>query len=175
MKILKIVGITIGVIVLLLLILPAVLPSGYTVERSIAIDRPTEVVFPKVADFEQFTQWDPWSPQDTQASKSLTGAAGEIGAKWAWKGEIMGTGSMTLMGIEANKNLLFKLQFDEPFKSIADNTFTFENLEGKTKVTWKITVTETDYFSRYMNPMMDGMLGKDFETGLNSLKVLCEK
>lgn len=174
MKILKIVGIILGGLIGLFLLIPAFLPSGYSVERSIEINKSVAETYPKVINFDQFIKWDPWSPQDPQSETALTGTIGEVGSKWAWNGKIVGKGSMTLTSKEPEKQATFKLQFDEPMESVSENNFIFESLGEKTKVIWRMK-GETGYFARYMNPMMDGMIGKDFEKGLQNLKEFCEK
>ena len=64
MKALKIVLMAVGVLAALFFIIAAFLPSRYTVERSIEINKAPEVVFEQVADFNNYLKWNPWSKME---------------------------------------------------------------------------------------------------------------
>jgi effector-binding domain-containing protein len=55
----------------------------------------------------------------------------------------------------------------------SDGYFTFAEEDGATTVTWAF-ISKMPFFYRFMNYMMDGMLGPDLEKGLNNLKELVE-
>jgi hypothetical protein len=171
---LKKVGIIIGGLIGTFLIISALLPSTYSVQRSIIIQKPVEVVFDHVADFSNFGAWNPWTPQEPSAITQIAGTPKTVGSEWSWKGEETGAGKLTIAAIEPNKAIKEKLVFTAPFESEADNNWAFEPAEGGTKVTWMME-GKVGYSERIMGLMYDGMIGKDFEKGLNNLKERLEK
>jgi hypothetical protein len=88
---------------------------------------------------------------------------------------VNGKGKQTISALVKDKELTFDLEFldPNPMKSIAK--FTFEPVEGGTKVTWS-TSGESEYpVGRYFGLFLDGLIGPDFEAGLNNLKNILEK
>ncbi len=63
----------------------------------------------------------------------------------------------------------FILTFTDPFQSVANTRFTFEPAKGGTKVTWLMDGAANSTIEKWMYLNMDGMLGKDFESGLKNL------
>ncbi len=82
MKVLKILLIAIGALAALFLLVAAFLPSSYTVERAIEINKPPEVVFEQVADLNNYLKWNPWSKMEPTAKNAITGAQKQAGASW---------------------------------------------------------------------------------------------
>ena len=172
---LKKIGIIIGILVITFLIIAAVLPSKYSVQRSTIIQKPVELVFDHVVDFNSFADWNPWTPQEPSAKTEMTGTPKTVGSTWGWQGKELGSGKMTIVAIEPNKVIKEKLNFIEPFESEADNNWYFETAENGTKITWAMEGTLSYPLERFMGLMYDGMVGKDFENGLKNLKERLEK
>lgn len=172
---LKKIGIIIGILVATFLIIAAILPSTYTVQRSVVIQKPVEVVFDQVVDFNNFAAWNPWTSQEPSATTQMTGTPKTVGSTWGWQGKELGIGKMTLVAIEPNKAIKEKLNFIEPFESEANNNWFFEAEGDGTKVTWAMEGTLSYPLERIMGLMYDGMVGTDFENGLKNLKERLEK
>lgn len=177
MKILKIVGIVVAALVAILVIIGLTGAKTYDVSRSTVINAPVNVVFNTISHFENFPKWSPWQELDPAMKTNLEGTDGTVGAKYSWEGnDKVGTGSMTLTKVEANKGIEEDLQFLKPFKSSAFVYMNTEAAEGGTKITWGMK-GETNFMSRifgFFMGGMDGMIGKDYEKGLSKLKTLCE-
>ena len=60
MKILKIVGIALAVIVVLVFVGISMMSPQAKMERSIVVNAPPETVFAQLASFENFNQWSMW-------------------------------------------------------------------------------------------------------------------
>jgi uncharacterized protein YndB with AHSA1/START domain len=161
-------------IVALFLLVAAILPGSYTVERSIVIARPPAVVFDQVADYNRWLEWSPWPKAEPTAKQTVTGEPGTVGMSWSWEGEQVGVGSMTLADVEENRSIHSKLVFEEPMQSEADDYVLLEPTEEGTKVTWRNTGDLPYPVGRYFGLGLEGMLGPQFEEGLASLKALCE-
>lgn len=175
MKVLKIIGIIIAVLVVLVLVAGLIAPKDFNVNRSIVINASHETVFKGVSTFEQFGKWNPWNKLDSNQVITLEGTDGTIGAKRSWKGNSkIGEGSMTLAKAEPN-SVEYKLDFIKPFEGHNIGYMNLETVEGGQKVTWGMKGSMPFPMNAMLLVMnMDKEGGKDFEEGLANLKALCE-
>lgn len=177
MKILRILGIVLALIIAGLVVIGLTAPKSYDVKRETVINTSAVAVFNTVSHYSEFPKWSPWQELDTNMVAKLEGTDGTVGAKYSWKGnDKAGAGSMTITKLEAGKYFEQDLEFLEPFPSKAVTYFNLETTEGGTKVVWGMK-GEAGFVSRiFMTLMggMDGAIGKDFEKGLGKLKALCE-
>ncbi|MGI8892091.1 MAG: SRPBCC family protein [Bacteroidia bacterium] len=175
MKTLKILLGILAVLVIAILIMAAIAPTSTTVQRSITINAPSEIVMEEVNSLEQMQNWSPWAEMDPNMIVSYEGNLGSVGSVSKWKGnKDVGSGEQTITNITENR-IETQLKFYEPWESTAD-AFIQLNPEGDaTQVTWSFTSPAPFPWNAMMLFMnMDEMLGKDFEKGLNKLKVLAE-
>lgn len=177
MKILKIIGIAVAVLAVILISIGLVQPKQYDVHRSIVIKAPAASVFATVSKFQNFNKWSPWQHLDSAMTTSLEGTDGRVGAKYNWKGnEHVGEGSMTILKLEPDSYVEQELSFVKPFKSSATTYMQLATVDSGTQITWGMK-GESDFVSRIFMTVMGGMdkaIGKDYETGLENLKALCE-
>ena len=175
MNIFKKILIGVAGLIALLLLVAVFLPSRYQVERSLEINKPPEVVFGQVADFNNWLKWNPWTEMDPAAKNTITGEARQPGSTWAWEGKTIGAGSLTFELIEPNQRVQSKLVFTAPQQGEARDTWTFTPTASGTKVNWH-NEGDLDYpIGRYVGLMLDGsILGPQFEKGLENLKRVCE-
>jgi len=163
----------IGLIVILLLI-AALLPKGFNIEKTIVINSPVAQVMKHVADLNYYSQWNPWQQSDPTTKKEITGVAGVPGHKYSWQGKKVGVGSLTLKSVD-DKHLHFDLEFIKPFKSKARDNWLFEQWgNDETKVTWQNSGALPWPIASLMGPLLQKSLNKQFETGLNNLKKMVE-
>ncbi len=169
----KLLYLIIGLIALVL-IAAAFLPGSYTVERSVEIAKPPEVVYPLVADYNNWLKWSPWPKMDPEAKQTVTGTPGAPGHSWSWEGEKSGVGSITLAQVEENKSVQSKLVFKEPMNSEADDIILLEPSASGTRVTWRNSGNLPYPVGRFFGFGLEGMLGPQFEEGLAGVKSLAE-
>jgi hypothetical protein len=169
----KLLYLIVGIVVLLLLV-AAFLPGTYSVERSIEIAAPPEIVYGQVADYNNWLKWSPWPKMEPSAKHTVSGTPGTVGMSWWWEGEQVGVGGMTLVEVEENRSIHSKLTFKEPMNSEADDYMLLEPTETGTRVTWRNTGGLPYPVGRFFGLGLEGMLGPQFEDGLASLKALCE-
>ncbi len=174
MKVLKIIGMIVGGLVALFLIVAAILPSSYRLERSIEIDEPVEAVYALVANLPNWPQWDPFTEQEPTAKSIFSGEAGTVGSKWNWEGEKIGTGSLTIEEIVPNQSIRSKLVSVAPQPMEAIDNWRFEPATNGTKVTWMIEGNLGYPVERIFGLFMESMLGPTFEKGLANLKRVSE-
>lgn len=169
MKILKILGIIIAVVLLIALVPPAFMGKDFHVERSIVIAKQPVEVYNYVADYGKRQSWDPWLELEPAAEVTVTGEAGSAGATYAWNGAEIGAGKMTTMQMEPGKSIKSKLEFIEPFQNECDVFWNFEPAEGGTKVTWGFD-GQMGWPLNWMIGSIESGTGADYERGLNNLK-----
>lgn len=174
MKVLKIILIVIVLLVGVVLAVAAFLPSEYKVSRSIEINRPVEVVFKNIDNFKNRPAWDPWLSQDPDAEVTYAGPDSGVGASYSWKGETIGSGTMTIEEVVENESIKSKLEFTEPRMSASMVCWKLESTANGTKATWTNRGKLGYPIERFFGLMLDGMLGPDFEKGLQSLKKVIE-
>lgn len=166
----------IAVILILFLIVVALQPSKFRVERKATIAAPPAIVFGQVNSFHKWNDWSPWAKLDPNAKDSYDGPEEGTGAKFAWEGnKQVGQGRMTIMESRPSELIRIKLEFLKPFACTNTAEFTFEPQGDQTTITWAMT-GEKNFMSKafcmFMN--MDKMVGGDFEKGLASMKSLAE-
>ncbi len=176
MRILKILFFTVLFIIGIALIAALFISKDYKVEKEITINKPRQEVFNFIKPLKNQDQFSHWATLDTNMQKSYRGTDGTVGFVSAWKGnKDVGEGEQEITGIKESERLDYALRFKEPMESNANAYITTEDAgPGQTKVKWAIT-GKSGYPMNIMNPMMDGMIGKDLNIGLSNLKALLEK
>jgi hypothetical protein len=163
----------IGLIVALLLI-AAVLPGIYNIEKIIIIKKPAAEVMKQISNFNNYSLWNPWLQMEPSASKTITGNPGIPGHSYAWQGKKIGVGSLTLSSID-DKHIHIIVEFLKPWKSKAKDNWLFEPWgDSETKVTWQNSGGLPWPIARLMGPVIHKNLNHQFGLGLNNLKKLCE-
>ena len=163
-------------LVVLVLIVAALKPDDFRIERSITIQSPTDSVSALVADFHEWTKWSPWEGKDPALKRTYSGAESGVGAKYAWEGnKDVGSGSMEITS-RAPEKIVIKLDFLVPFEAHNTAEFTFVPEGSGTKVTWAM-IGKSPFPMKVMGIFMsmDDMVGKDFVTGLSNMKAAAEK
>lgn len=175
MKFLKIAALALIVVVVLILGIGFLLPGHVHAERSIVIERSPATVFAVLEGFGRFNDWSPWAKLDPNAKYTYSGPEWGPGAAIAWEGDPkrVGKGTQTIRSTDPGKRVVVDLDFMEQGKATAAYDLIPEG--NGTKVVWGF---DTDLggnpLYRWFGLMMDSMIGKDFETGLASLKGLVE-
>lgn len=176
MKILKTILKIIAVLVVVLLIASAFMPSSYKVERSITVNAPIEIVFAEANDFANMDHWSPWKDYDPAMKKNIEGIVGSPGYKLSWssENENVGHGSLTRVTTETNKAITNDLAFED-FNMKSKDNWLFEQTQEGVKITWGNS-GEIGYLWRIPMKMMnmEKMMAPDFEKGLSRIKEYCE-
>lgn len=174
MRALKFIGIAIAAVIVILLVLSFVVPSAYHVERSIEIEAPQSFVYEQAIHFDNFQEWSPWSGMDSSMTTVYEGEFGKVGSKYTWEGnDDVGSGSQEIIAASPEK-VEIDLKFLKPFEANAKTYYSFEPSDTKVKVTWAMD-GENAWPMNVMNLFMKGAIGKDYQKGLDSLKVRCER
>src|SRR6187200_3543146 len=114
LKAMIVVYVIIGLIALLLII-SAMLPKSYNVEKSAIINKSVSDVMNRVGDLNYYRQWNPWQQMDPSAKSTITGTPKIPGHRYGWEGKKVGVGSLTLRDID-EKHIHLILKFLKPLK-----------------------------------------------------------
>ncbi|HTN46925.1 MAG TPA: SRPBCC family protein [Flavipsychrobacter sp.] len=184
MKVLRILGIIVLILIAGLLIMGLVAPKDITAERSVTISAPHDMVADQMYHFANFKQWSPWQELDPDMKTEITGEDGK-NATYSWVGnDKAGAGKMTMdnvMDVTAGNgkpmhSANITIKFIKPFEGDAKSNWKVEDLgNGESKATWSFTTHHGFPMNGLMMLMgMKGMLEKDFDKGLNKLKTYIE-
>jgi len=174
MKILKVVGIIIVVLVVLFFGIAAFLPTQVHVERTLVIPASSEVVFNKINDLREWKNWSPWHQVDPEMKITYEGFLSGEGASYTWESDKVGSGQLTITESHPNKYIATAMDFME--QGTAKAFYRLQPVESGTKVTWAFETTmDNNPIEKYMGLFMDRMVGSDFEKGLHNLKTYVQK
>jgi len=175
-KVLKTFVILIILIIGLFFIIPLFLDTEYNLKRTILVDAEKESVKNYMGNFNNFQEWSPWAEMDEQMEVEVSGESGTVGSKYEWEGnEDVGEGVMTITDVSED-TVKIQLVFEEPFESESPTYYAFKEVDGKTEVTWYME-GEMSYPWNIVTlfTSMEDAVGKDFEKGLEKMKVRVEK
>ena len=171
----KILGAVLALVVVLLVVI-AMQPSEFSVERSETFDAPPADIFPHVNDFHLWQAWSPWAKLDPNAKNTYEGPSSGVGAIFRWEGDgNVGQGNMTISEAKVNELIRIRLEFLKPMAGLNTTEFTFTPAGDKTVVKWLMFGPQNfmgKAFGLFMD--MDKMVGTQFEQGLTSLKAIAE-
>ncbi|MFD0795202.1 SRPBCC family protein [Mucilaginibacter litoreus] len=174
---LTIAGIIAGVI-LVVLILAAIAPKSYSVQRSINVNAPQLKVFDYIRYLRNQDYYSKWVMTDPNKRMTYSGTDGSVGFNAAWDSDMKqaGKGHQTIQNIVEGERIDIRIVFIKPFAGVADTYLTTQSVtENTTAVNWA-------FFSKMPFPMnvmllfinMEKMLGKDMEESLKNLKRVLE-
>ncbi len=166
----------VAIAIVIVLILAAMKPDTFQVQRSIAINAPPERIQPLIADFRAWGAWSPWEKKDPAMKRSFSGADQGVGARYAWEGDKnVGRGSMEIVEAAPSKVAL-KLDFIAPFEAHNEAVFALQPQGRTTNVVWTMT-GPTPFLGKIIHVFinMDRMVGSDFEAGLAAMKAAAER
>ncbi len=178
-KVLKIFLIVIAILIAIPLITALFVKKEYTVERSVNINQPKQLVFDYVKFLKNQNVYSVWSKIDPNMKTEYRGTDGTVGFVSAWDSPVKeaGKGEQEIIGITEGERIEYELRFLKPMTSTDYAHLALKsNNDSSTNVSWGFN----GKFKYPMNIMclfidMDAMLGKDLEGGLNNLKTLLEK
>ncbi len=174
---LKIIAIVVVIAILAVLGYASTRPNSFHIARSTVIQASPEKVYALIEDFHKWRAWSPYETLDPAMTRTYGGPVSGLGATYAWAGDgKAGAGRMEIVKAVSPRELDMSLDFTKPFKAHHEAIFTLVPEGDATRVTWAMEGASPFMF-KLMGLVinMDNMIGKDFETGLASLKTEAEK
>jgi hypothetical protein len=107
--------------------------------------------------------------------KAFEGPAAGVGQSYAWSGNKVGKGTITIEESVPGQKVGMKLEFVKPMASTATCALTLAGTPTGSFVTWSMDGNHNfmgKAFGMFMD--MDNMLGTDIEKGLTRLKTVAE-
>ncbi len=171
MKVLKIVGIILLIIVAVTLGISVILPSSAALERSIVIDAARDAVFAELDGFQTFNEFSAWFDRDPEARYVFSGPLYGVGAKLSWtsKRSDVGNGSMEIVEMVPYESVTLKLNF-EGYKGDPRAKWLLSDEGDKTRLTYAYKEGQLGFVERFVFAFIKGSLAKDYEETLTKLK-----
>jgi uncharacterized protein YndB with AHSA1/START domain len=152
-------------------------PDAFRIERSASIKASPERIFALINDLRAFNGWNPYEKKDPNLKGRYSGPASGRGAAYAFDGnKDVGKGSLEILESAPPSKVTMRLAMREPFEVQNTVEFTLVPNGGDTRVTWAMQ-GPAPFIAKIIHVFidMDRMVGKDFESGLASLKAIAEK
>ena len=175
MKIFKRVLLFLVVIIAVAVIYVAMQPSEYNVSRSKVINAPVASVYGTINELKTWEDWGSWYRKDTTITVEYGDVTSGVGANNSWTSK-EGPGKMKTVAVVPNKSIDQEMQFGEMDPSVV--RWTFEEVEGGTKVTWIMEDDNAPFMFKIGAAMSGGweaMFSPDMEEGLDNLNTLMEE
>ena len=177
MTILMYIAIALAVLIAIVLILAAMRPDTFRVERSIDINAPADKIFPLINDYKYWGSWSPYENLDPAMRRTFSGAPSGKGSVYEWTGnKNVGHGRMEILEATQPSKIVIKLDFFSPFEAHNTAEFTMRPQGSATNVTWAMH-GPAPFMAKIMHQFMnmDRMCGDQFQQGLTSMKAVAEK
>jgi Polyketide cyclase / dehydrase and lipid transport. len=168
-----IINILLGFVALIaiLLIVVALRPAEFRVERSATIAAPAIELFEQVNDHRKFAVWNPFMKFDPNVKNTYSGPDSGVGAACSWEGNNkIGAGSATIIESKPGELVRQRMDWLRPMKGTSTVEFTFKPAGEKTVVTWAMYGKNGfmgNLFGLFIN--CEKMVGPQFEQGLAEL------
>jgi carbon monoxide dehydrogenase subunit G len=163
-------------LVLVLVVVVALQPSEFHVERTATVAAPPTDVFAEVNDFHKWDAWSPWAKLDPNAKVAFEGPPAGEGTVMTWAGnDEVGEGKMTLVESRPDELVKIKVDFVKPFEGSSSSQFAFKPEGDQTAVTWSMDAHH-NFLDKAFCLVMNGkkMIGDDMEKGLAQMKQVAE-
>src|SRR5687768_372395 len=87
------------------------LPSRFDVSRTVEVKAPPGKVYDLVADPRVWANWSVWMQRDPKMDVKYSGPPFGQGARWSWKSDSEGSGSMEFVRVVPNQRIEYALHF----------------------------------------------------------------
>jgi uncharacterized protein YndB with AHSA1/START domain len=174
---LKKILLVLAALILIFVVVVALQPSEFQMERSTTVAAPPADVFAQVNDFRKMNAWSPWKDLDPNAKYGFEGPPEGQGTTMTWSGNSqVGEGKMTLTESKPNELVKIKVEMIKPMEGLSTADFTFKPEGDKTAVTWS-TAAHHNFVEKALCLIMNGkkMMSEMMDKGLAQLKTAAEK
>ncbi len=178
MKIVQAGSLLLGILAAVFVVGGMVVPSLWQVSRSTIIAKNPEAIYPYLASLKKWEQWSVWTQEnDPTLVYTYEGPESGKGAKQHWTSKKMGSGWLEITEANPETGIVYTLFIDMGrFQSTIQGSIKLEGGGTYTKLTWSDHGDAGEnLLKKWMNMIMDPMLGRQLETSLVRLKTLIEK
>jgi len=169
-----IINILLGLVAVIgiLLIIVALRPADFRVERSATLAAPAMALFEQVNDHRKFAVWNPFMKLDPNVKNTYSGPDSGVGAACSWEGNSkIGAGSATIIESKPGELVRQRMDWKRPMEGTSTVEFTFKPDGDKTVVTWAM-YGKNNFMGKLVSLFMncEKMVGPQFEEGLASIE-----
>jgi len=163
-------------LIALLVFAGLVIPSQYAIGRKITIAAPPAAVHAFVGHLEKWPEWMPWEQEDPSVITSIGGQTTGVGASQSWTSSKAGDGEVEFTECDENTGIAYDMTFigKGGKRAPAKASIRYAPAGDGTEVTWSMEGDSAcmmpPVVRGLMKPVMSGMIGKNFDRGLESLK-----
>jgi hypothetical protein len=161
----------VGVVIVVLLIVVAMRPDNFRVERSATLAASPAALFEHVNNHHKFIVWNPFMKVDPNVKVTYSGPDSGVGAVCSWDGNRdIGAGSCTIIESKPGELVRCRMDWKRPMEGTATVDFTFKPEGDKTVVTWAM-YGKNNFMAKAVSLFIDcdKMCGPQFEKGLADL------
>ncbi len=178
MRILKIIGIVVLMLIAIAVVLGLVKAGPYSITETADIKGNPDVIWKNISDLNKFAKWNPWGKLDPNMKTTFTGEPGAVGSVYAWEGnKKVGSGSMTNTEVVAGQKVTSDLHFLTPMDAHCKTVFAMTpNADGSQKVSWTMD-GENKFPGSIFTALMgfEGMMRKSFQEGFGYMQTIVEE
>jgi hypothetical protein len=149
----------------------------YTIREQITIDKNSREVYDYVRLLKNQEYYNKWVMMDPNVKRGYTGTDGTVGATVNWDSENknVGKGEQEIKSLTDDSRIDCEVRFEKPFKNVAQVYMDITPIaESTSNLEWGMA-GQNKYPFNFMNLFITGMLAKDMQTSLQSLKNVIEK
>ena len=175
MRILSRVGIALLAVLGVLIVVVAIQPAEFAIDRSTVVAAPADVVYPHIENLHAFNAWQPFAHMDPKMEMAYDGPEAGVGAISSWVAPEMGKGRMTITKAEPAREVEMKLEFFEPMAATNRVVFALTPEGESTRVRWRME-GRNGFVGKAMSLFagMQKMMESTFDDGLAALKQTAE-
>lgn len=156
--------------------------AGFFIPSKIAFSKTTDiaaekrVIFGYLEDLRKWQQWSQWSEaNDAPITCTYEGKERGRGAIMQWKGKKMGSGKMEIKTCVPHKELQIEIIFHNSGFTM-QSYFLLTSAKHSTQVTWRMEGRIRRFgIAKFIGLLLPKWMGKDMQTALKILKMLCEE
>ena len=178
MRMVKTTGLILLAIAAIILLAALFMKGEIRIEQSVAINAPVSKVWDYTSSIRDINTWSPWFAKDENMQTKISGIDGRPGAQFCWESKttIISKGCLSIADIKPQQHVDINLNLYIPYQTSAKGYIKLEPKDTFTKVTL-IFYSKRPYPFRVMKifGVVEKAVNNNFTTGLQNLKMLCEK
>lgn len=159
-----------GILIAIFLIMAMQKSDDFRVSRTLIINASPDIIFEQMNGSRNFNKWNPWLKSDPDSVITYEGPETGVGSSYSWNGKKTGIGKDTIVESVPHEKVVVELEFMKPMRAKNRAGFILKPMDNGTEVTWSMWGTR-NFKAKMMHTIfnMDKMIGKSFESGLESL------
>src|SRR5438093_10451213 len=124
-------------VIAIFLVVVAMRPADFRVERSATLSASPAALFEHVNNHHKFAVWNPFMKLDPNVKNTYSGPESGVGAVCSWAGNRdVGAGSCTIIESKPGELVRYRMDWKRQMEGTATVDFTFKAETDKTVVTW---------------------------------------